>query len=171
MKTLYALALVMILGAFSPVLAEGEVAYVDLQRALLETNAGKKAKAALEKMKKERQKKLDKRQKKLKESIKNFQAQLAFMKDDVKRKKEMEIMKEEQELRVTYAKLQKELALEEQKRTNKLLARMLKIVEKIGKKRKYAAVLERNESRVLWAPSKHDLTNEIIRKFDAGEGK
>ena len=80
-------------------------------------------------------------------------------------------MKEEQELRVTYAKLQKELALEEQKRTNKLLARMLKIVEKIGKKRKYAAVLERNESRVLWAPSKHDLTNEIIRKFDAGEGK
>ena len=32
---------------------------------------------------------------------------------------------------MTYANLQKELATEEAKRTNKLLARMLKIVEKL----------------------------------------
>ena len=171
MKTLYLVVFTLTFSLFSPALAEGEVAYVDLQRALLETNEGKKAKAALEKMKKERQKKLDKRQNKLKEDIKNFQAQSAIMAKDVREKKQVELMKQEQELRVTYANLQKELAVEEAKRTNKLVARMLKIVTKLGKKRKYAAVLERKESGVLWAPSKHDLTNEVIRKFDAGEGK
>ena len=93
------------------------------------------------------------------------------MAPEVLRQKEAEFGQQLRELQMTYANLQKELATEEAKRTNKLLARMLKIVEKIGKTRKYAAVLERNESRVLWAPSKHDLTNEVIRKFDAGEGK
>lgn len=157
--------------ATSPALAEGEIAYVDLQRALLETNEGKAAKAELEKMKVARQKQLDERQKQLKTLQQSLESQRAFMKEDVLRQKEAEFGQQLRELQMTYASLQKELAAEEGKLTNKLLARMLKIVEKIGKERKYAAVLERNESRVLWAPSKHDLTNEVIRLFDAGKGK
>ena len=171
MKAIFPFILVALLGGFTPALAEGEVAYVDLQRALLETDEGKKAKAALEKMKAERQKKLDERQTQLKTLQQNLESQRTFMAQDVLRQKEAEFAQQLRELQMTYANLQKELATEEAKRTNKLLARMLKIVEKIGKDRKYAAVLERNESRVLWAPSKHDLTNEVIRKFDAGEGK
>jgi outer membrane protein len=160
-----------LLGSLSPAMADGEVAYVDLQRALLETNEGKQAKAELEKMKTARQKQLDERQKQLKALQQSLESQRAFMKEDVLRKKEAEFGQQLRELQMTYASLQKELAAEEGKLTNKLLARMLKIVEKIGKERKYAAILERNESRVLWAPSKHDLTNEIIRLFDASKGK
>ena len=171
MKTLFSVLFVLLIGGLTPALAEGEVAYVDLQRALLETNEGKKAKAALEKMKAERQKKLDQRQTQLKTLQQNLESQRAFMAPEVLRQKEAEFGQQLRELQMTYANLRQELATEEAKRTNKLLARMLKIVEKIGKTRKYAAVLERNESRVLWAPSKHDLTNEVIRKFDAGEGK
>ena len=37
MKTLFSLIFILLFAAFSPALAEGEVAYVDLQRALLET--------------------------------------------------------------------------------------------------------------------------------------
>jgi outer membrane protein len=155
----------------SPAFAEGEIAYVDLQRALLETNEGKTAKAELEKMKTSRQKKLDQEQEELKRLQDNLTSQRAFMKEDVLKQKEMEFREKLQKLQMTYAQLQKELAKEEAALTNKLLGRMLQIVEKIGKERKYAAVLERNESRVLWAPSKHDLTNEVIRLFDASTKK
>ena len=155
MKQMIILIVVMLFGGFSPAMAEGEIAYVDLQRALLETNEGKKAKAELEKMKNARQKQLDERQTQLKTLQQNLESQRAFMKEDVRRQKETEFAQQLRELQMTYANLQKELAAEEGKLTNKLLARMLKIVENIGKKRKYAAILERNESRVLWAPSKH----------------
>ena len=55
-RTLYRLMFTLIGLLFSPVLAKGHVAYVDLQRALFETKEGKKAKAALENLKRERQK-------------------------------------------------------------------------------------------------------------------
>ena len=171
MKRMIILSVFTLTSAISPAFAEGEIAYVDLQRALLETNEGKQAKQELEKMKNARQKQLDERQQQLKTLQQNLESQRAFMKEDVRRQKETEFAQQLRELQMTYANLQKELAAEEGKLTNKLLARMLKIVEKIGKERKYAAVLERNESRVLWAPSKHDLTNEVIRLFDAGGGK
>ena len=172
MKTLFLAFLIALLGStVTPAWAEGEIAYVDLQRALLETNEGKAAKAELEKMKASRQKTLDARQTELKSLQQTLEQQRAIMAPEVLRQKEQEFAQQLQQLQMTYANLQKELAAEEAKRTNKLLKRMLKIVEDIGKERKYAAVLERNESRVLWAPSKHDLTNEVISKFDAGGGK
>ena len=130
----YTITIIMfvLLSSISPAMADGEVAYVDLQRALLETNEGKRAKSELEKMKLARQKQLDERQKQLKALQQSLESQRAFMKEDVLRKKEAEFGQQLRELQMTYASLQKELAAEEGKLTNKLLARMLKIVEKIG---------------------------------------
>ena len=84
-----------------------KVGYVDMQRALLEVEEGKKAKAALEKMKKSRQGDLDARQTELRKMQKDLEAQKAFMKADVKQAKEREFGKKLQELQMTYAKLQR----------------------------------------------------------------
>jgi hypothetical protein len=36
---------------------------------------------------------------------------------------------------------------------------------------KWTLILERSESSVLFAEASLDLTNELIRRFNAGEGK
>lgn len=151
--------------------AETKLAFVDMQRALLEVGEGKKAKAKLEKMKKARQGKLDASQDELRKLQKDFEAQKAFMKDDVRKQKEEEFRKKLGELQMTYANLQRELAREEAKLTKSIFGRMARILKGMGEKDSISMILEKTESSILWAPQSLDLTNELIRRFNAGEGK
>ncbi len=166
-------AFALLLGGFATATAQSKnpVAFVDMQRAMLDVDDGKQAKAALEKMKTERQKSLDAQQDKLREMQKNLEAQKQFMKEDVRQAKEEEFRTKLGELQMTYAKLQKELAVEEQKLTKDILARMSRILGKMGEEGGYSMIFEKTESSVLWAPQHLDLTNELIRRYNAGEGK
>ncbi len=144
-------------------------AYVDVQRAALETKEGKKIRAELEKMKKDRQTKLDAKMKELQELKKDFDAQQSFMKAEVKREKQMQLEKAFGELQMTYAKLQKELVAEEARRTKKVLMRMKKILATMGKKGDYGMIFD--GAALVWAEPHLDLTNELIRRYNKGEGK
>jgi len=151
--------------------AEIKLGYVDLQRALMEVEDGKKAKKQLENMKTDRQQKLDARQNELRDMQKSLEAQQAFMQEDVKRQKQQEFAQKLQQLQATYVNLQKELAAEEAKLTKGIYDRMGRILNKIGKKDSYTMILEKSQSSVLWAPRHLDLTNDLIRRYNAGEGK
>tara|TARA_B100001250_G_scaffold385395_1_gene381084 strand:+ start:26 stop:565 length:540 start_codon:yes stop_codon:yes gene_type:complete len=145
--------------------------YVDLQRAIMETNDGKQAKGKLEKMKKERQTKLDAEQEKLRTEGKSLEAQKAIMLPEKFAQKEREFAGKIQQLRMTYATLQKELQAQEAQLTRGILERMGLILSKLGRAKGYSVILEKTESRILWAPQSLDLTNELIRRYNAGEGK
>ena len=151
--------------------AEVKIAFVDLQRALLEVEEGKKAKSTLEKMKTERQAELDKKQEELRALQKNFEAQKAFMKDDVRQTKEKEFREKLGQLQMTFAQLQKELAQEEAKLTKGIFERMARILAKMGEAEGFTMIFEKTESSILWAPRHLDLTNDLIRRYNAGEGK
>ena len=162
----------MILGAWSgSALAQVKIGYVDFQRALLETEDGKQAKAALEKMKVSRQQKLDDDQKKLRELQKSLEQQKAFMKEDVRKQKEQEFGAKLKALQMTFAKLQKELAAEEAKLTRGIIQRMGGILADIGKRDNYTMILEKSESRILWAQQSLDLTNQLIRLYNQSANK
>ncbi len=148
-----------------------KIAFVDMQRALLQVDEGKKAKSRLEKMKKDRQKKLDASQQELRALQKDFEAQKEFMEPDVRRKKQEEFRVKLGGLQKTYMELQKELAAEEAKLSKTIFARMGRILQKMGKKGGYTMIFEKTESSLLWAEQHLDLTNELIRRYNAGEGK
>lgn len=151
--------------------AQAKVAFVDMQRALLEVDEGKVAKSTLEKMKSERQRQLDAQQEELKKLQGDFEAQKAMMKDDIRRQKEDEFREKLGRLQLTYATLQKELAQKEAELTKDIFKRMARILEKMGREQKWTMIFEKTESSVLWAEPALDLTNELIRRYNAGEGK
>lgn len=151
--------------------AEIRIAYVDMQRALLEVDEGKTAKSTLEKMKNEKQKQLDASQEELKKLQSDFEMQKAMMKDDVRRQKEEEFREKLGRLQQTYVGLQKDLASKEAELTKGIFGRMARILEKMGRDQKWTMIFEKTESSVLWAEQSLDLTNELIRRFNAGEGK
>ena len=170
MKNIIAV-MTMLMVMTGPAIAEVKVGYVDLQRALLETEQGQKAKVKLEEMKAARQTQLDARQEQLRALQKNLEAQKAFMKEDVRRQKEMEFAEQLKGLQFTYASLQKELAQEEAVLTQGIIMRMGRILANVGIEQGFTLILEKTESRILWAPRHLDLTNDLIRRFNAGEGK
>ena len=168
-----ALALLTVAGVSSRAYAEPpiKIAVVDMQRALHETEDGRKAKAQLKKLFEDRQKTLDKQQNDLKSLKESLDKQHDVLSPAVLAKKQEELQKAFTELQQTYMEFQRELGGKEGELTKDIIERMQRIMRRVGQTEGYTLVLERNESGVVFVPSNYDLTDLLIQRYNAGEGK
>lgn len=148
-----------------------KVAVVDMQRALHETEDGRKAKSTLKKLFEDRQKTLDKQQNDLKAMKESLDKQHDVLTPAVLSKKQEELQKAFTELQTTYMEFQRELAAKEGELTKDIIERMQRIMRRVGQTEGYSLVLERNESGVVYVPTNYDLTDLLIQRYNAGEGK
>lgn len=146
--------------------AEQKIAYVDLQRALEETDEGKKAKAKLKADFEKKQKELDARQDELKKMKADLDKQGPLLKPEAQQQKAQELQQKLIALQETYMRLQKDLQEKEGAETSKIFKRMQVVIAQIAQAEGVTYVLERN-SGLLYAPPSLDLTNELIRKYNA----
>jgi len=146
-------------------------AVVDLQRALTEIEDGRKAKTQLKTLFDQRQKTLDKQQEDLRVLKEGIEKQRDVLSREVYQKKVEELQKALAELQATYMEFQRELASKEADMTKPILERLQRIVRQIGQKDGYALVLERTEAGVVYIPSTYDLTDLVIQRYNAGEGR
>ena len=175
----FGLALVSLAALASPALLASKahadppikIAVVDMQRALHETEDGRKAKAQLKKLFEDRQKTLDKQQNDLKSMKDSLDKQHDVLTPAVLSKKQEELQKAFADLQSTYMEFQRELASKEGELTKDIIERMQRIMRHVGQAEGYTLVLERNESGVVYVPSNYDLTDLLIQRYNAGEGK
>jgi outer membrane protein len=167
------LAVALLLGAIAPKLyaQTTRIAVVDLQRALNETEDGRRAKAKLKKLFKRRQQTLDKRQNELKALKEEIEAQQKVLSREALQKRVEEYQKQFIELQSTYVEYQRELAAQEAELTREIIGRMERILRRIGQAEGYTLILERNEGGVVWVPTNLDLTDQVIQRYNAGEGR
>ncbi|HEY2736744.1 MAG TPA: OmpH family outer membrane protein [Polyangiales bacterium] len=148
-----------------------KVAVVDMQRAMNETEDGRKAKAALKKVFEDRQKTLDKQQNDLKTMKESLEKQRDVLSRDVLAKKLEEYQKAFGELQTTYMEFQRELQAKEGELTKEIIERMQRIMRHVGQTEGYTLILERSESGVVYVPTNYDLTDLLIQRYNAGEGR
>ena len=55
--------------------------------------------------------------------------------------------------------------------TKTILERMERILRRMGQTDGYTMIFERNEAGVMWAPTNLDLTDSVIQRYNAGEGR
>ena len=162
----------LVISFFAVASAEAQkVGVVDLQRAINETEDGRKAKAQLKKLFKQKQDELDKRQTELKTQKDMLEKQKSVLARDVLSKKLEDYQKSFVDLQTKYVDYQKELASKEGELTKVIIARMENILRRIGQSESYSLIMERNEAGVVWVPTNLDLTDVVIQKYNAGEGK
>jgi outer membrane protein len=149
--------------------ADDKIAFVDLQRALEETNDGKTAKARLKSDFDKKQKELDEKQEELKKMKENLDKKASLMKPEALQKEQQEFQQRFVQLQETFGRLQKDLATKEQEATRGILQRLSQVVQKIAEREKFVMVLERNSSVVYGQPSL-DITNEVIRMYNQQSG-
>lgn len=148
------------------------IAVVDLQRALNETEDGRRAKAKLKRLFKQRQQALDKSQNELKALKEQIEQQVkAGVSEKVLQERAAEYQKALIELQSKYMEYQRELAEQEARLTREIIARMERILRRIGQAEGYTLIIERNEGGVVWVPSNLDLTDQVIQRYNAGEGR
>lgn len=148
-----------------------KIGVVDLQRALNETEDGRKAKDKLKKLFKSRQETLDKQQNDLRAMKEGLEKQRDVLSREVLAKKVEGYQKAFAELQTTYMEFQRELAAKEAELTKGILERMQSIVRRIGQKDGYTMILDRSSAGVVYVPSTYDLTDVVIQRYNAGEGQ
>ena len=147
--------------------AAQKIGYVDLQRTLNETKAGKAARDRLESDKKKKQAEIDKQQADLKKEFEAFEKQKVVLKDDARLKKERELQDKYVALQNKFLALQQDLSKAEAKLTREILEKAGKIIEDIARGAGYTMIVEKNEGAVLWADPSNDITTELNRRLDA----
>jgi outer membrane protein len=156
------------LRATSALAEDVKIGYVDLQRALNETEDGRKAKANLKKIFDQKQKELDEQQEEVKKGIEDLDKKRTLLPPDKVREKEAELQARLQKVQQTYMRHQQDLSSKEQEATAKIFERMNRIIAKIAVAENFSMIFDRQG--VVFAKPHLDLTNDLIRRYNAGEG-
>ena len=151
--------------------AEAKFAYCDMRRALNDVEESRVAQARLKKQFEEKQKKLNDRQEDLKREglqLEN-QAREGMVKDDKLRAKQAELQQKVMELSRYLQESQKELQDEDARVTREILGKMQGVIRGIAESDSITFVFD---GQVLaYAPESLDITNEVVRKYNAKFGK
>jgi outer membrane protein len=163
-----ATALLCLVGAATaPAEEPVKIAYVDMQRALNESKAGKKALGELQRLMEERKSGLQKQKEALEKKKDELDKQGLLLNEETRKGRENEIRTLERDYSRSLSDLKEEFGRRENEFTDGIRKDLLKVIEKIGKEGGYTLVLEKQYSAVLYAPANIDLTETLIKRYDA----
>lgn len=165
MKTL-SLIISFIMISSAAFASEFKIAVVDLQKALQTVEAGKKAKASLEKEFNEKKKVLESEENTIKKMTEDFKKQSLVLSEDAKIKKQNEIQERVMKYRELFGKSQMEIQGRERELTDPIIQKLKGVVEEMGNKKGYTMIVEKNENAILFSSAKEDLTDEVIKEFN-----
>ena len=169
--------LALALVGFGPLArAEQKIAYVDLQRALLEVDEGKAAKAKLKTEFDKKQHELDGEQETLKKDKEDLDKRSMAMADDARHDAEQKLQARLMEVTNHWQGMQKDLSEQERKLTSAIFEKMQGIIADIAVAEGLTFVFDKNAG-LVYAPPSLDLTNELVRRYNdrfpgsGGKGK
>ena len=167
MKLIKSLILALpLMGFVSSSFGETKIGFIDMQKAIQETKAGKAAKTKLEGEFNKKKAELQKKEAELKEKFEDFDKKALALSNEVKAKKQQELQIEMQKHQQLVAKSQMDIQKKERDLTKPIIEKMQKIIAEIAKKEGYTAILEKSEQLVLFAQPNIDLTDRVIKEYN-----
>ncbi len=143
-----------------------KIGFVDMQKAIQATKAGKSAKKSLEKEFKAKKKQLDKKQSDIQKMAKDLEKRAMVLSDEIRVEKQRELQTSQLKFQKEVAESQLEIQKRERELTKPIIDKLLKTLDKVAKKNGYDMVLQKNDMVLLWAKNSHDLTAEVIKEFE-----
>jgi outer membrane protein len=165
------IALGMALAIGTVAAAEVKIGFVDMQKAIQESSAGKKAKKELEEDFNKKKKDLEKKEADLKKLNEDFEKKSMVLSDDIRTKKQQELQQEMLKYRDLVGKSQLEIQKRERELTSPIIENLRKILDGIAEKDGFTVILEKSEQSVLWAKKDIDLTDRLIQEYEKTKKK
>ena len=137
--------------------------YIDFERLLTETPAGKRASKSFEGTLKKKQAELDKQQKTLQQFAAELEKQQGVLKPDVFNQRQADLQQQYVKLQETYVKLERELAENRTKLIQQLIKQAQPIIKDVSKQKGITMLVDR--SAVIFAEDFHDITDEVKQRM------
>ncbi len=162
----FLVAALMVGGTAAHAAEDLKIATVDMQKALQSVEAGKKAKAQLEKEFSQLKKQIEGEEAALKKMDEEFKKQSLVMNDEARAKKQGELQERFMKYQEMRARSQMDIQKKEKDLTGPIIGKLRGVISETAKAKGYGLVLERNENTVLFSLDKDDLTADVISAFN-----
>jgi outer membrane protein len=170
-RTLFAASLFAAAAAASGARAQMKIGYVDVQRAIQESEEGKSARVRLKGEFEQRRAQIDKKSADLEKMQQEYEKQAPVLSDEAKKKKQEEFQKLLIDTRKAASELQEDMAGKEQQAMASILQKLQSVVAEIADRESLNFVFDK--ASLLFGPQAADITNEVVRryndKFGAGD--
>jgi outer membrane protein len=142
-----------------------KIGFIDIQRAISDSNAGKRAKERFQAQLKKAEAELLKEKNELERLKADLDKKGPLMKEEERRNLEGDLQRRYVNYQRTMTDQQQELRQREGALTGDILKELEKIVNEIGKSDKFTLILERNQ--ILYSDQGIDVTNKVIEVFNS----
>ena len=150
--------------ASTPFAAEKRVGFVDIQKAVINTKEWKRSFEAFKKDFAKEKKKIKSREARIKKMLADLNKQSFVLDPELKKKKEDKFRKEKVAFERYVQDQNEEFGKSEKEMTQKILLKMMKVIRKIGKEKKFTMILE--QKVVLYHDKGNDLTSLATKTYD-----
>ncbi|MSP55507.1 MAG: OmpH family outer membrane protein [Myxococcales bacterium] len=147
--------------------AELKLASVDYQKALESVTEGESARKKLESMFQSKKSAIEKLKSNFDAMQADYQKQSVLLSDSAKREKEDAINLAGMQFQQAYQQSEGEMQQAYQGAMEQLIAKMKTITMSIASERAYTLVIEINEGGVVYASPTIDITDELIKRYNA----
>ena len=151
--------------------ADVKIGYVDMQRALNSSEAGKEAKEQLAARLKKYQDEINGKQDELKKLKDELEKQGMLLSESARAGKEKDYQLKLKEFQRFTKDAQDELQGKDEEFTRKILEEMEKVIKEYGRTNGYAFIFAKNDSLMVYVNEKADVTEEVLKIFNATKKK
>lgn len=148
--------------------AEFKLAYVDVQKAIEKSTAGKKAKEEMKKEADKKNKELEKKKSDVDKMREDIEKKRSVLAEEAFAKRAAELQEEMQKFNQTASKAQAELQKKESELLEPIVKKMKVVIERLAKEKGISMVIQSNQNAqiVLYASADSDLTDDLVKAFD-----
>ncbi|MFO0552166.1 MAG: OmpH family outer membrane protein [Polyangiaceae bacterium] len=160
-------ALAALVTVSGPAHAEGSLAVVDVQAAMMQTEEGMAAQTTLKKLADRRQQEIDGKQTMLTKMRDDIQKQARVLSREALARRMDYWQREMLSLQSSFVDYNKELEKKQNELTGPILQRMIAIITKIARQEGYDMVIARGAA--LYARPDLDITDRVVQMYNAGD--
>ena len=158
--------LIITLIFISNLFGEVKIGVFDLQKVMINSQAGKDIKKLLEQKRNYYSKEIKKREQQLKKMRDELEKKAMMLSEEAKQEKEKEYQKKLRDLKLYASDSENELKNLYREKTQKLIQSILKVANDYGKKHNLTFIIEKQEGGLVYVSKKVDITDEILKEFD-----
>jgi len=170
MKAIGALLVALALAG-SALAQEPKIGYVDLQRALNESAAGKKAKEEVKVQVDKLQVDLKKQRDEIDRLKEQIEKKSLVLKEEERRNLEKDYEKRLRDFERAYKDSQAELQTKDNELTGSILRELQEVIHDVGEREGFLLILEASSNVVLFGAKSADLTERIIEVYNTSRKK